>query len=89
LDELAFPAVSLAKAVGLAGGAHPAVFNAANEEAVDAFHDGAIRFTGIVDTVRAVVEAFEPDSGEVTRESLAAAESWARAAAARRVAKYA
>ncbi|GGA58856.1 1-deoxy-D-xylulose 5-phosphate reductoisomerase [Pseudoclavibacter endophyticus] len=89
LDGDAFPAVALAKAVGSAGGAHPAVFNAANEEAVDAFHNGAIRFTAIVDTVRAVVESFEPDSGSVTRASLAAAESWARDAARRHAAKYA
>ena len=40
LDEEAFPAVRLAKRVGRARGTYPAVFNAANEQAVDAFHDG-------------------------------------------------
>lgn len=77
LDEEAFPAVRLAKKVGGAGGTYPAVFNAANEQAVDAFHDGRLPFTGIVDTVARVVEAHEaPES--LTRESLAEAEAWAR-----------
>lgn len=80
LDEAAFPAVSLAKEVGRARSTYPAVFNAANEEAVDAFHDGRIRFTGIVDTVRAVVEAHEGPA-ELTVETLVAAETWARALA--------
>lgn len=85
LDEAAFPAVRLAKTVGQAGGAYPAVFNAANEEAVDAFHDGAIGFLEIVDTVRAVVDDWQEDGAEVTRESLLAAESWARTAAHQRI----
>ncbi len=56
LDEQAFPAVPLAYAVGRLGGTAPAVYNAANEVCVDAFHDGRIRFTAIVDTVARVVE---------------------------------
>jgi 1-deoxy-D-xylulose-5-phosphate reductoisomerase len=80
LDEVAFPAVSLAKQVGRAGGTYPAVFNAANEQAVAAFHAGRIPFLAIVDTVQRVVEAHEQD-GLLTRESLAAAEKRARAAA--------
>ena len=43
LDEEAFPAVRMIKDAGKVGGTHPAVFNAANEEAVAAFHAGAIR----------------------------------------------
>ncbi|MEZ5111428.1 MAG: 1-deoxy-D-xylulose-5-phosphate reductoisomerase [Microbacteriaceae bacterium] len=80
LDEDAFPAVALAKQVGRQGGTYPAVFNAANEQAVDAFHEGRLPFTGIVDTVTRVVEAHERD-GALTRESLFEAERWARAAA--------
>jgi 1-deoxy-D-xylulose-5-phosphate reductoisomerase len=80
LDDTAFPAVELAKKVGRAGGTYPAVFNAANEQAVAAFHHGRIPFTGIVDIVQRVVESHELD-GELTRESLNAAEKWARAAA--------
>ena len=54
IDDEAFPAVQLARQVGTAGGTYPAVYNAANEVAVDAFHDGALSFVGIVDTVAAV-----------------------------------
>ncbi|MCH6232283.1 1-deoxy-D-xylulose-5-phosphate reductoisomerase [Microbacterium sp. CFH 31415] len=85
LDEEAFPAVKLAKRVGRAGGTFPAVFNAANEQAVDAFHEGRLGFTGIVETVERVVEKHEaPES--LTRESLAEAERWAREAADRAIA---
>ncbi|WP_040321027.1 1-deoxy-D-xylulose-5-phosphate reductoisomerase [Austwickia chelonae] len=56
LDDEAFPAVRLARRCGEAGGTFPAVYNAANEECVDAFHEGRIRFTAIVDTVDQVVE---------------------------------
>lgn len=80
LDETAFPAVALAKEVGRARKTFPAVFNAANEEAVDAFHDGKISFPAIVDTVREVVERHEAPAA-LTLESLAAAETWARAEA--------
>ena len=83
LDEEAFPAVALAKAAAARGGTAMAVYNAANEEAVDAFHDGLIGFTDIVDTIAAVLEE-APESGPLTLESLLAAEQWARAAARKR-----
>jgi len=56
LDDEAFPAVRLAKQVGTAGGTYPAVFNAANEQAVLAFHAGRIGYLDILDTVTQVVE---------------------------------
>ena len=56
LDDEAFPAVRLARQVGEAGGTAPAVYNAANEVCVDAFHDRQIGFLDIVDTVERVVE---------------------------------
>ncbi len=89
LDDAAFPAVSLARAVGRAGGTAPAVFNAANEVCVDAFHDGALSFPGILDTVNRVVQVhlegsaigdgatFISDVG-VTVQDVLNAESWAR-----------
>ena len=80
LDDAAFPAVELAKKVGRLGGTYPAVFNAANEQAVAAFHAGRIGFLDIVDTVLRVVESHE-QAPELTRESLAEAERWARDAA--------
>lgn len=82
LDDEIFPAVRLAKEAGIAAGTYPAVFNAANEEAVAAFHAGQIGYLDIVDTIRQVVDAHEP-FGALSRESLADAESWARAHAQR------
>jgi 1-deoxy-D-xylulose-5-phosphate reductoisomerase len=79
LDAEVFPAVALAKRVGEAGGTFPAVFNAANEQAVLAFHDGRIGYLGILDTVQAVVEAHE--AGELTLDGVLEAERWARATA--------
>lgn len=76
LDDEAFPAVLLAKQVGTAGGTYPAVFNAANEQAVLAFHAGRIGYLDILDTVSAVVDAHE--HGELSFEGLLAAELWAR-----------
>ncbi|KQZ82207.1 1-deoxy-D-xylulose 5-phosphate reductoisomerase [Microbacterium sp. Root166] len=85
LDDDAFPAVRLAKRVGRAGGTYPAVFNAANEQAVDAFHEGRLSFLGIVDVVDRVVDQHEAP-GTLTREVLAEAEGWARDAADRAIA---
>lgn len=86
LDAEAFPAVALAKRVGRAGGTYPAVFNAANEQAVTAFHAGAIGYLDIVDTVERVVDEHEPDD-ELSRETLHAAERWARGEADRLIAR--
>ena len=85
LDTAAFPAVDLAKRVGREGGTFPAVFNAANEQAVLAFHAGRIGYLDIVDTVAAVVDA-HVSTGLLSRESLAEAERWARADADRLIA---
>ncbi|PPF20196.1 1-deoxy-D-xylulose-5-phosphate reductoisomerase [Rathayibacter sp. AY1F3] len=85
LDEEAFPSVRLAKRVGEAGASYPAVFNAANEQAVQAFHAGRIGYLDILETVEAVVDAHSVD-GALTRESLAAAEEWARRTADERIA---
>jgi len=77
LDNVAFPAVDLAKSVGRAAATFPAVYNAANEQAVDAFHEGRLPFLGIVDTISRVVDSHEPPQ-TLTVESLADAEEWAR-----------
>ncbi|MDQ0679312.1 1-deoxy-D-xylulose-5-phosphate reductoisomerase [Arthrobacter pascens] len=78
LDAGAFPAVDLAKDAAKQGSTFPAVFNAANEEAVTAFHDGRIRFTDIVDTIGSVLSEHSGSSG-LTVESVLDAENWARA----------
>jgi 1-deoxy-D-xylulose-5-phosphate reductoisomerase len=82
LDDEAFPAVRLARQVGEAGGTYPAVYNAANEVAVDAFHDGHLGFVEIVDTVERVVAEHADDSGsesaDLTVEDVMRADAWAR-----------
>jgi 1-deoxy-D-xylulose-5-phosphate reductoisomerase len=58
-----------------------AVYNAANEEAVEAFHAGRIGFPAIVDTVAAVVDAYDAGATAGARPDLGAvlaAEEWAR-----------
>ncbi len=77
LDEEVFGAVRLAREVGLAGLTYPAVFNAANEQAGYAFHDGKLSFLGIVELVRKVVELHKAEA-ELSLESVLAAETWAR-----------
>ncbi|MBX3194439.1 MAG: 1-deoxy-D-xylulose-5-phosphate reductoisomerase [Microbacteriaceae bacterium] len=79
LDDDAFPAVRLAKRVGEAGATYPAVYNAANEQAVAAFHAGRIAWPEIVDTIERVVDAHEP--GELSLAGVLDAELWARASA--------
>ena len=85
LDTVAFPAVDLAKDAAKQGSTFPAVFNAANEEAVMAFHAGRIRFTEIVDTIDAVLSEHSGSSG-LTLESVLDAEAWARTRAHERLA---
>jgi 1-deoxy-D-xylulose-5-phosphate reductoisomerase len=85
LDQAAFPAVALAKDAGRAGGLLPAVYNAANEEAVAAFRDGRLPFLGIVDAIAAVLDA-APEFGRPSSVAdVLEAESWARASARRLV----
>jgi 1-deoxy-D-xylulose-5-phosphate reductoisomerase len=78
LDEAAFPAVRLARLAGESGGVVPALFNAANEEAVAAFVAGRLSFRGIVDLVARTLDD-APDLGAPTCvEDVLAAEKWAR-----------
>ena len=84
LDSMAFPAVQMIKEAGKRGGTFPPVFNAANEEAVSAFHAGKIRFTDIVDSVARVLEAHAASSevtaeADMSLEAVLNAEAWARA----------
>lgn len=72
-----FPALRLGISAGVAGGAAPAVFNAANECAVAAFLDGKIPFP---DIARGISSALDKLSGMpgVTREQLLSADAAAR-----------
>ncbi|MGI8522917.1 MAG: 1-deoxy-D-xylulose-5-phosphate reductoisomerase [Nocardioides sp.] len=82
LDDDAFPAVRLARAAGTAGGTAPAVYNAANEVAVEAFRGGALDFNGIVDTVAEISGRHHVRSaGELTVDDILDADAWARAEA--------
>jgi 1-deoxy-D-xylulose-5-phosphate reductoisomerase len=78
LDNEAFPAVELAKEAGRAGGTAPAVFNAANEEAVAAFVAGQLPFLAIVDTVAEVVGSHQNLMNIRTLADVRDAEDWAR-----------
>ncbi|WP_072920345.1 1-deoxy-D-xylulose-5-phosphate reductoisomerase [Geodermatophilus obscurus] len=78
LDDEAFPAVALARSAGETAGVAPAVYNAANEEAVAAFRAGRLPFRGIVDLVARTLDD-APDLGAPTCvEDVLAAEGWAR-----------
>jgi 1-deoxy-D-xylulose 5-phosphate reductoisomerase len=81
MDSTAFPAVALAAEVGQAGGIAPAAYNAANEQAVEAFLRGRISFPAILDTVAAVVSERPGGDGSgnaLTVEDVLSAETWAR-----------
>jgi 1-deoxy-D-xylulose-5-phosphate reductoisomerase len=81
-DPDRFPALGLARRAGEVGGTMPAVLNAANEVAVDAFVNRRSNFTQISDTVRHTLEThqavFHP-----TLDQILAADAWARHEAAR------
>jgi 1-deoxy-D-xylulose-5-phosphate reductoisomerase len=82
LDDEAFPAVGLARETGKRGGTAPAVFNAANEEAVTAFLAGRLPFIRIVDIVADVLSEHQVIA-KPTLEEVFATEREARAAANR------
>ncbi|MFE5287446.1 1-deoxy-D-xylulose-5-phosphate reductoisomerase [Nocardia sp. NPDC056611] len=79
VDNEVFPAVELARSAGKAGGCVTAVYNAANEIAVQAFLDGLIRFPDIVRTVARVVESADRWAAEPgSLDEVLAADTWAR-----------
>jgi 1-deoxy-D-xylulose-5-phosphate reductoisomerase len=72
-----FPALRLGTDAGRAGGAAPAVFNAANEQAVALFLEGRITFMQIAAAIESALSAFGGSPGE-SRERLLAADADAR-----------
>ncbi len=72
-----FPALDLARRAGLEGGTLPAVYNAANEVAVEAFRAGALPFPGIWECVAAVMDKHEVRPSDKL-ETVIAADQWAR-----------
>jgi 1-deoxy-D-xylulose-5-phosphate reductoisomerase len=77
LDEVRFPAVSLARSALAAGDSAPAVFSAANEVAVRAFLEERIAFPVIVDTVAAVLDRHQACAVADLEEALGW-DGWAR-----------
>lgn len=79
-DEDRFPSMGLARRAGEIGGTLPAVLNAANEVAVEAFCQRKIRFDQISQLVRKAMDHHQV----ITRPSLTQileADTWARVAA--------
>lgn len=82
LDEDTFPAVRIARRAFRDGGTRMAQYNAANEELVDAFHEGRIGFLDIVDLLEAVItDPASPASAPRSVQDVQDAEQWARARA--------
>jgi 1-deoxy-D-xylulose-5-phosphate reductoisomerase len=77
VDHARFPALRLGISAGVAGGAAPAVFNAANECAVAAFLAGKIRFPDIPRAISSALDKLSDMPGG-TREQLLAADAAAR-----------
>jgi 1-deoxy-D-xylulose-5-phosphate reductoisomerase len=75
-----FPALDLARRAGEIGGTLPAVLNAANEVAVEAFVNRKLDFPGITALVRRTMDAHQVVE-HPTLEQILAADTWARAAA--------
>ena len=87
-DPQRFPALRLARAAAAAGADVPAALNAANEVAVAAFLDGALRFPRIAAVVEEVLGAWqeaEPDSVAAVQASDERARQLAAAAVRRYV----
>ncbi|HWJ34613.1 MAG TPA: 1-deoxy-D-xylulose-5-phosphate reductoisomerase [Steroidobacteraceae bacterium] len=59
-DHVRFPSLGIARAAARAGGTAPAVLNAANEVAVQAFLDRRLNFTGIVTVIDKVLQRLDP-----------------------------
>ena len=77
VDHERFPALQLGISAGKAGGAAPAVFNAANECAVAAFLAGKIRFPDISRGIRSALDELSGMPSD-TREELLGADAAAR-----------
>jgi len=80
-DTERFPAIELARRAGEVGGTLPAVLNAANEIAVEAFVNRQINFPQITEAVRRTMEAHEVVA-QPTLEQILEADAWARSTAA-------
>jgi len=78
-DTGRYPMLRLAYEAGRAGGTMPAVFNAANEIAVQLFLERRIRFLEIEETVERVMDAHRPER-DPDLDGVLQADRWARTA---------
>jgi len=83
-DPERFPALNLARQALGAGGAAPAILNAANEVAVAAFLDGRVGFLEIAAIVADTLARYQPEAPD-TLEAVLAVDEEARAVARARV----
>jgi 1-deoxy-D-xylulose-5-phosphate reductoisomerase len=87
LDEVAFPAIMMAREAGARGDASTCALNAANEVAVHAFLEGYLPFLGITEVVAEVLELSEGGAVGTYQQAVAVdsrAREQARQACARR-----
>jgi 1-deoxy-D-xylulose-5-phosphate reductoisomerase len=71
-DHVRFPSLDLARAAARAGGTAPALLNAANEVAVQAFLDRRLNFTGIATVIDKVLQRLGSSSVKALEDVFAA-----------------
>lgn len=76
-DAARFPCLNLAQEAAKLGGTAPAVLNAANELAVQAFLEGQVNFTAIPEVIGRVLEQHEVGVVQ-SLEDVLAADAWSR-----------
>jgi 1-deoxy-D-xylulose-5-phosphate reductoisomerase len=89
VDHATFRALDLAAAAGRRRGTYPAVLNASNEVAVEAFLAGRLAFLDLAAVVEDALDAWDASapSAPTDLEDVLAADSWARAHAETRIAR--
>jgi 1-deoxy-D-xylulose-5-phosphate reductoisomerase len=83
VDMKTFRCLALAYEAGRTGGTAPAVLNAANEIAVQAFLDGLIGFTAIADVVERTLDQVGCTTSDPSLDDILAADASARERAGR------
>ncbi|TBR17053.1 1-deoxy-D-xylulose-5-phosphate reductoisomerase, partial [bacterium] len=81
-DFRRFTCLALAFEAAKAGGGMPAVLNAADEVAVEAFLAGRLRFTDIPRVIETTMKAYKPSGGLPSFADVAEVDQWAREKAA-------
>lgn len=80
-DFSRFPCLALAREAAKLGGGMPAVLNAADEIAVQAFIDGRVKFTDIPRVIEKTMAAYAPSGGLPGFQEVVEVDAWARAKA--------